>query len=201
MRVNQATLPADQPVESHHQSEGQACDANEDDAKEYVLHVLTTTAPLVGSELQSNSDNRWPCIVKKVTPSGSNIVSRRRAPTGPLKSPSGGPTGKCEVVHICGLRFLSHGLSTDKWTSHGGFLALPQSTHPAALCAAQLILCVPRTARATAARCYGAPTSSKAIGANGHEPCGPRRGSKVLRRTRRHARRQNEPFQQFVVDA
>ena len=143
MRVNQATLPADQPVESHHQSEGQACDANEDDAKEYVLHVLTTTAPLVGSELQSNSDNRWPCIVQKVTPSGSNIVSRRRAPTGPLKSPSGGPTGKCEVVLICGLRFLSHGLSTDKWTSHGGFLALPQSTHPAALCAAQLILCVP----------------------------------------------------------
>jgi hypothetical protein len=50
------------------------------------------------------------------------------------------------------------------------------------------------------ARCSGSPTSSKAIKANGREPCGRQRGNKRSRRTRRHTRGQIEPSQQFVVE-
>jgi hypothetical protein len=49
-----AALPADQLVESHHQPEGKACNTNEDDAKEYALHVLTTAA------LQDSSNEKSP---------------------------------------------------------------------------------------------------------------------------------------------
>jgi hypothetical protein len=40
----EAPLPADQSVERHHQYEGEACDADEHDAKKHVLHVLITAA-------------------------------------------------------------------------------------------------------------------------------------------------------------
>ena len=57
------------------------------------------------------------------------------------------------------------------------------------------------TALRSSARCYGVPTSSKAIRANMRASYGPRKGSKRLRRTRRRVTRQIELLQQFVVDA
>ena len=51
-----APLPADQPVEGHHQSEGTARDAKEDDAKEYALHALITLLVLAITESTQEAD-------------------------------------------------------------------------------------------------------------------------------------------------
>ena len=75
----QTALPANQPVECHHQSEGEARDANEDDAKEYAMHVLITAAALLGSVRRLAQKNTAGLEIR--CPGGCLFA-------GPLKSPA-----------------------------------------------------------------------------------------------------------------